>query len=287
MILLVGDVQGCDAALDRLLSLAGFSPSRHRLVLLGDLVNRGPQSLAVLRRIVAMGDAATALLGNHDLHLLAVAHGIRPAHRSDTLGEVLQAPDRDALLHWLARRPLTASAGGWLCVHAGLLPAWTPVQAQALAAEVQAHLAGDGLGAFLRTMYGNEPAAWHDDLAGADRLRVVVNALTRRLSAARQSPLVRRPRPRQRRHAGGLRPLEHAGPGAAAGPAGAGHRLRLGRRADGGARGRRPPRSASGALRGGAAARLRGAGAGPGAAQSRSAHGGNCRRDAKEAWPSG
>jgi bis(5'-nucleosyl)-tetraphosphatase (symmetrical) len=179
MILLVGDVQGCDAALDRLLSLAGFSPSRHRLVLLGDLVNRGPQSLAVLRRIVAMGDAATALLGNHDLHLLAVAHGIRPAHRSDTLGEVLQAPDRDALLHWLARRPLTAGAGGWLCVHAGLLPAWTPAQAQALAAEVQAHLAGDGLGAFLRTMYGNEPAAWHDDLAGADRLRVVVNALTR------------------------------------------------------------------------------------------------------------
>jgi bis(5'-nucleosyl)-tetraphosphatase (symmetrical) len=179
MLLLVGDVQGCDEALGRLLARAGFSPSRHRLVLLGDLVNRGPQSLAVLRRVAALEGAAQALLGNHDLHLLAVAHGIRPAHRSDTLAELLAASDRAALLDALRRRPLALQAGGWLCVHAGLLPAWTAADALALAAEVQAELAGPDPAGFLRTMYGNEPAAWSPALRGADRLRVVVNALTR------------------------------------------------------------------------------------------------------------
>ena len=179
MLLLLGDVQGCDEALGRLLDAAGFSPSRHRLVLLGDLVNRGPDSLAVLRRVAALGDAAQAVLGNHDLHLLAVAHGIRPPHRGDTLAALLAAPERGALLEWLRHRPLALRAGGWLCVRAGLLPPWTADDALALAGEVQAELAGPDPAAFLRTMYGNEPAAWSPALSGADRLRVVVNALTR------------------------------------------------------------------------------------------------------------
>jgi bis(5'-nucleosyl)-tetraphosphatase (symmetrical) len=179
MNLLVGDIQGCDEALGRLLDTAGFSPSRDRLVVLGDLVNRGPASLAVLERLHRYGDAAQCLLGNHDLHLLAVAHGIRPAHRTDTCDDILASPHRDAWLDWLRTRPLAVQAGGWLCVHAGVPPQWTAEQALARAAEVQAQLAGPDLPAFLRGMYGNEPARWSEDLAGPPRWRFVVNALTR------------------------------------------------------------------------------------------------------------
>ncbi|MDO5289120.1 MAG: symmetrical bis(5'-nucleosyl)-tetraphosphatase [Pseudomonadota bacterium] len=176
---LIGDVQGCDAALGRLLDEVGFSPSRDRLVVLGDLVNRGPDSLAVLRRLMALGDAATCLLGNHDLHLLAVAQGVRKPHRSDTLHGILQAPDRDALIDWLRQRPLAWRERGVLMVHAGVLPAWTAERTLQLAAEVQAVLRGADWGVFLHQMYGNEPAQWHDGLQGAARLRVIVNALTR------------------------------------------------------------------------------------------------------------
>jgi bis(5'-nucleosyl)-tetraphosphatase (symmetrical) len=176
---LVGDVQGCDAALGSLLERVGFSPSRDHLVLLGDLVNRGPDSLAVLRRARALGAAATCLLGNHDLHLLAVAHGVRRPHRSDTLDAILQAPDRDAWLDWLRTRRLALKRGDWLCVHAGLVPAWDGDQALALAAEVEALLAGPDLPGFLQVMYGNEPARWDPALTGADRWRFVVNAMTR------------------------------------------------------------------------------------------------------------
>ncbi len=179
MIHLVGDVQGCDAALGRLLDEIGFSPSRDRLVLLGDLVNRGPASLAVLRRLAALGDAATALLGNHDLHLLAVAHGVRPLHDGDTFGDVLAAPDAAAWVEWLRARPLAHLEAGWLCVHAGLLPAWDTAQTLALAAEVQALLRGPGLAEFLPLMYGNRPERWDDALQGPDRWRVVINTLTR------------------------------------------------------------------------------------------------------------
>ena len=179
MILLVGDIQGCDDALGRLLDTAGFSPSRDRLVVLGDLVNRGPRSLAVLQRLHDFGDAAQCLLGNHDLHLLAVAHGIRPAHRDDTCGDILDSPRREAWLDWLRTRPLALQAEGWLCVHAGVPPQWSAAQALACAAEVQAQLAGPDLPAFLRDMYGNEPARWSEDLAGPPRWRFVVNALTR------------------------------------------------------------------------------------------------------------
>lgn len=176
---LVGDVQGCDTALGRLLDRIAFSPSRDTLYLLGDLVNRGPESAAVLRRVMAHGNATQCLLGNHDLSLLALAHGHRAAHRNDTLDEVLGAPDRDALLDWLRHRPMAIDTQGLLLVHGGVLPQWDRAQVLALAAEVEAALRGPDLDGFLSRMYGNEPAQWSDALTGAARLRVVVNALTR------------------------------------------------------------------------------------------------------------
>jgi bis(5'-nucleosyl)-tetraphosphatase (symmetrical) len=179
MDLLIGDVQGCDAALQRLLDAFGFSPSRDHLVVLGDLVNRGPASLAVLRRLHALEGSATCLLGNHDLNLLAVAHGVRRLHRNDTMGDILGAPDREAWLDWLRHRPLAAEACGWLCVHAGVPPAWTREDVMARAAEVQAVISGDGLEDFLAQMYGDQPSRWDDALQVPARLRFIVNALTR------------------------------------------------------------------------------------------------------------
>ena len=180
---LIGDVQGCDAALQELLDEIAFSPSRDTIYLLGDLVNRGPDSVAVLRRLMGYGTSARCLLGNHDLHLLAIAHGVRKPHRNDTLDGVLQAADRPALLAWLCRQRLamreTFAGQDLLMVHAGVLPAWNAAQTLALAAEVEAVLQGPDLGEFLHQMYGNAPAGWDDALGGADRLRVIVNALTR------------------------------------------------------------------------------------------------------------
>jgi len=176
---LIGDVQGCDAALQRLLHEIDFSPSRDTLYLLGDLVNRGPASLAVLRRLRALEGAAHCLLGNHDLHLLAVAHGVRRASRHDSFGDVLQASDALALLHWLRQRPLALQVQGWLLVHAGVLPQWTAAQTLALAAEVAQQLAGPEFGHFLQHMYGDQPERWSEGLQGTERWRVVVNALTR------------------------------------------------------------------------------------------------------------
>jgi bis(5'-nucleosyl)-tetraphosphatase (symmetrical) len=176
---LIGDVQGCDEALDRLLHTIGFSPSRDTLVLLGDLVNRGPQSLAVLRRMMALEGSAHCLLGNHDLHLLAVAHGVRKPHRSDTLDDILNAPERTRLLDWVRTRPMALQMQGWLMVHAGVLPQWDGAQTLDLAAELEHALRGPDWGSFLQGMYGNRPDRWSDDLQGADRLRVIVNALTR------------------------------------------------------------------------------------------------------------
>ena len=176
---LIGDVQGCDTALARLLQKSGFSPSRDTLFLLGDLVNRGPDSAAVLRRLMALEGAAHCLLGNHDLSLLAVAHGQRAPHRNDTMDNVLDAPDRDAMLEWLRHQRMAIRASGWLMVHGGVLPQWDADQALGLGAEVEAVLRGPALVDFLATMYGNEPARWDESLRGADRLRVIVNALTR------------------------------------------------------------------------------------------------------------
>ena len=176
----IGDIQGCHAELCQLLELIGFSPhGGDRLWLVGDLVNRGPESLAVLREVKALGDAAVTVLGNHDFHLLTVASGHAKAHRRDTIAPILEAPDRDELLHWLRRRPLVVVEGDALLVHAGLLPAWTPERALALSREVEATLASEHADAFLRALYGDEPRAWREELAGFDRLRVVVNACTR------------------------------------------------------------------------------------------------------------
>lgn len=179
MIYLLGDLQGCCDALDRMLDEIGFSPSRDRLYALGDLVNRGPRSLAVLQRLAGLGDAATCLLGNHDLHLLAVAQGVRPAHRSDTLDAILAAPERAAWLDWLRTRRLAVHEEGWLMVHAGVAPPWDLALTLQLAAELEAALAGPALGDFLQVMYGNEPARWKDRLEGFDRLRFAVNVFTR------------------------------------------------------------------------------------------------------------
>ena len=179
MIHLVGDLQGCADALERLLVEIGFSPSRDRLVLLGDLVNRGPASLAVLRRLQALGNAATCLLGNHDLHLLAVACGTRQLQRGDTFGDVLAAPDAHVHIDWLRRQALAHVEAGWLCVHAGVVPQWTASETLACAAEVQAVLCGPDLAEFTRDMYGNRPSRWDAALSGHDRLRFVVNTLTR------------------------------------------------------------------------------------------------------------
>ena len=179
----IGDVQGCDGALQRLLDHMAFSPSRDTAYLLGDLVNRGPDSAAVLRRCMAADGALRPLLGNHDLHLLATAHGVRKPSRRDTLAAVLQADDRDGLLGWLRRQPLAIAHehGGetLLMLHAGALPAWSAADLLRLADEVHDVLRGDALPAFLHQMYGNQPDHWQEALTGTDRLRVIVNALTR------------------------------------------------------------------------------------------------------------
>jgi bis(5'-nucleosyl)-tetraphosphatase (symmetrical) len=135
--------------------------------------------LAVLRRAAALGAAATCLLGNHDLHLLAVAHGARKLHRGDTFADVLQAPDAAHWLNWLAQQPLAHQESGWLCVHAGLAPQWSSQETLRLAAEVQTVLRGPGLGAFLNEMYGDQPNRWQPELQGLARWRMVVNTLTR------------------------------------------------------------------------------------------------------------
>ncbi|TAK99605.1 MAG: symmetrical bis(5'-nucleosyl)-tetraphosphatase [Aquabacterium sp.] len=179
MIYLVGDLQGCCNPFERLLQTVDFSPSRDHVYVLGDLVNRGPDSLGVLRRLRELDNAATCLLGNHDLHLLAVAHGVRKPHRSDTLDEILNAPDRDDWLNWIRQRRLAVHEHGWLMVHAGVVPQWDAAQTVALAAEVEAMLAGPDVGEFLTRMYGNEPDKWDDSLQGVPRWRCVVNSLTR------------------------------------------------------------------------------------------------------------
>jgi bis(5'-nucleosyl)-tetraphosphatase (symmetrical) len=176
---LLGDLQGCCDALDELLDQIAFSPSRDRLFVLGDLVNRGPRSLATLQRLRGLGGAAHCLLGNHDLHLLAVAHGVRPAHRSDTFSDILDSPDRDAWVDWIRHRRMAMHEAGWLMVHAGVVPQWDLATTLQLAGEVERHLQGPDLPAFLHVMYGNEPARWSDALAGHDRLRFAVNVLTR------------------------------------------------------------------------------------------------------------
>lgn len=162
-----------------LLARIGFDKESDRLWLVGDLINRGSGSLEVLRWCYAHQDSLTVVLGNHDLHALVVAEGIVAQHKGDTLNALLEAPDRDALLHWLRHQRLMYQEGDYLMVHAGLLPQWTADKAMAYAAEVEGVLHGSDYLNFLQHMYGNQPDHWNDKLAGMDRLRVITNAATR------------------------------------------------------------------------------------------------------------
>jgi bis(5'-nucleosyl)-tetraphosphatase (symmetrical) len=174
----VGDLQGCDEELRALLARLRFCADRDRLWFVGDLVNRGPGSLATLRLVRALGDNAVVVLGNHDLHLLAIAHGAHRRRKSDTLDEVFAAPDREALLQWLLARPLAHAEGEDLMVHAGLVPQWSAAHTLSLAHEVEGALRRDPRALF-EQMYGNEPERWDEGLRGAERLRFIINVLTR------------------------------------------------------------------------------------------------------------
>jgi bis(5'-nucleosyl)-tetraphosphatase (symmetrical) len=177
----IGDIQGCAAAFDLLLRKIAFRPSRDRLWLVGDLVNRGPNSLAVLRRVMALGRSVTCVLGNHDLHLLATVAGRRELSPADTFQDVLEAPDLSAIVDWLRHRPLLHHdrEARRVLVHAGVPPAWSAAQARAEAHEVETLLRGPRWRYALRGMYGGEPSAWSSKLRGIDRRRYTINALTR------------------------------------------------------------------------------------------------------------
>ena len=177
----IGDVQGCFDELQTLLDRVGFNPGADRLWFAGDLVNRGPKSLETLRFIRGLGNAAVSVLGNHDLHLLAAAHGHPIEHDDHTLDAILVAPDRDELIDWLRHQPLLHHDGqlGFTMLHAGLPPQWDLELASRCAREVEAALQGDRTADFIAHMYGNKPKRWSEDLAGWDRLRFIVNCLTR------------------------------------------------------------------------------------------------------------
>lgn len=175
----VGDIQGCLDPLRALLEQVAFDPQQDQLWSVGDIVNRGPQSLATLRFLKELGTAFRMVLGNHDLHLLAVAAGLRKRNPKDTLDDVLGAPDRDELLSWLQRQPLLIHAGNIVIVHAGIPPQWSLDEAKRYAAEVEAVLGDERAQSFLGNMYGNQPDCWSEDLTGIERWRVITNYFTR------------------------------------------------------------------------------------------------------------
>lgn len=177
----IGDIQGCFEPLKAVLATAGFSPSRDRLWVAGDLVNRGPASLETLRYIENLGSSAVVVLGNHDLHLLAVAYGGHQLRRKDTLSDILNAPDRERLLSWLCQQSLCVYDSGrnLMMAHAGLPHIWTIDQAQAYAREVEAVIRGNHAREYFTHMYGNHPECWDDRLEGMDRWRVITNYFSR------------------------------------------------------------------------------------------------------------
>ena len=175
----IGDVQGCHDELQALLARFSFDGTRDRLWFVGDLVNRGPASLEVLRYVRSLGENAVVVLGNHDLHLLCVAAGHAKKRDDDTLDELLAAPDALELLDWLRTRQLMHVESSHALVHAGLLPQWSVDKASALAREAEAALRAACYRDFLANMYGGTPSSWREDLTGWDRLRVIVNAMTR------------------------------------------------------------------------------------------------------------
>lgn len=177
----IGDIQGCFAELQALLAVIAFDANKDTLWFTGDLVNRGPLSLETLRFVKSLGDKHQTVLGNHDLHLLAIAYGVRKVFHGDTLDAILQAPDKNELIDWLLHRPLLHHDKTFPCtmVHAGLAPAWHLDQARAFANEVEVVLRGAHPEFLLENMYGNQPDKWDDKLQGAERLRCIVNHLTR------------------------------------------------------------------------------------------------------------
>lgn len=175
----IGDIQGCYESLQRLLDRIGFDPAGDRLWLVGDLVNRGPRSLEVLRWARDLGDRVVAVLGNHDLYLLLRAAGATKKKKLDTLDPVLTAPDRDELVDWLRRRPFVHREGGYTMVHAGLHPAWSGAEAEHLGAEVQALLRAADWRARVGHLQCNHPPAWHPHLFGFERLRAITSVLVR------------------------------------------------------------------------------------------------------------
>jgi bis(5'-nucleosyl)-tetraphosphatase (symmetrical) len=175
----IGDIQGCYHAFRALLKRIAFNPAHDTLWLVGDIVNRGSGSLAVLRWCYQHQRSIKLVLGNHDLHALVVAHGIKSAHKDDTLQPILDAPDGQELLIWLRHQPLMIAENGYAMVHAGLLPQWTISEALSYAAEVAHALQAPDYEIFLAQLYGNTPSLWHTDLIGMDRLRAITNAMTR------------------------------------------------------------------------------------------------------------
>ncbi|WP_415893423.1 symmetrical bis(5'-nucleosyl)-tetraphosphatase [Neptuniibacter sp. PT8_73] len=176
----IGDIQGCYDELQALLKHINFTTSDH-LWVAGDLVNRGPKSLETLRFLRDLGEQATCVLGNHDLHLLAVHYGATSSKRSDTLDEILEAPDRIELMHWLSQQKLLAhdKSLNVVMVHAGIPPCWTIRKARKRAKEVEKVLQSDQVESFFNHMYGNKPDLWSSDLSGWERLRLITNYLTR------------------------------------------------------------------------------------------------------------
>lgn len=176
----IGDLQGCYDELQDLLDVINFDESRDLLWFCGDIVNRGPKSLQCLQ-FVMQTDSARTVLGNHDLHLLAVALNVRPPHRKDTFDQILQHPDKDKFLNWVRAQPLMLhdAGSGFSMIHAGLFPGWSIKKTSKLAREVEKYLQGNQYESLIQVMYGDEPDDWSDQLIGYDRVRCIINALTR------------------------------------------------------------------------------------------------------------
>ena len=177
----IGDIQGCFTELEQLLKKIHFSSDKDQLWLTGDLVNRGPDSLATLRYVKSLGENAITVLGNHDLHMLAVLFGFQKQRPKDTFDKIIHAPDKDSLIQWITHQPLmyTDESLNAVLVHAGIYPGWTIAKAAELAKEVETALQGEQLLDFLQNMYGNQPDNWKEDLQGWERLRFITNCFTR------------------------------------------------------------------------------------------------------------
>lgn len=175
----IGDVQGCYDDLCTLLEKIKFDPAKDELWFTGDLVNRGPHSLKTLRLVKSLGNNAVSVLGNHDLHLLAIVFGNHMVKPQDTLADILTAPDKDELCHWLRQQPLLHHQENYVLVHAGIFPDWSLLQAKQYAGELEQALQGDDYAHLLNHLYGDMPHQWDPALSGSQRLRFIINAFTR------------------------------------------------------------------------------------------------------------